>query len=528
MPRKKVTITVVSSDCKVYANPGQNLMEALTGANIFLRTDCGGRGTCGKCSVRVMEQDGIVTMTKACQYSPEADLSIDIPDKSMLAAHIIKKAPLHLPKAFQKKFSKRKARKKIGLAADLGTTTIGLYLCDIHKGKILSSLAVKNPQFLYGDDVMSRIGAINKNRDLLRHLQKLVVNAIEWGMKKMMASVGQKKSYPVKSVVVGNPAMIHILLGVDPESIGIFPYQPAFNKARQVSSRAIGFSSGDFPIRTLPQISGFIGGDIISAAIAGDLASRPAGTLLIDLGTNGELMLKANTNIFATSCATGPAFEGASIDCGIQAVPGAVDNILITKKNLLPQATCIPAPDGSTVRPAGICGTGVISAVSQLWKNKMIESGGALIKLKNSKGVVIDSSGRSRFIIVPQGSDSNHHEIYLSQKDIRSVQLGKSAMRTGIDLLLNHAGLDAPENVLVAGAFGNFLDLKDLIQIGMIPEVLSANVQFVGNAAGSGAVMSLCDSSSMQAAVKLADNTTVIDLAGTPDFQDCFINNLSF
>ncbi len=524
----KYLIDLLPHGRKLPAKPGKSLIESLIDQNIFLRSDCGGKGTCEKCQVKRKLENGTHEIINACTYIVSEDIKIEIPETSMLSSHIISKAPVSLPKVFTDRFENIKEKECHGIAVDLGTTTIAVYLCNTSKGRILSSLSVKNPQVLYGDDVMSRIGAIGQDERNLVHLQNLVVRAIEWGAKDLLSSLDLEESMISQMVVVGNPTMIHILAGVDPKSIGVSPYQPAFYDAKSIPSDDLGFKLESFPIQILPQISGFIGGDILSAAIAVDLENKPDGTLLVDLGTNGELMLKANGKFFATSCATGPAFEGASLSCGMQAIPGAINKIQIKVKKDLLEYTFINPLKFSKLKPSGICGTGVISAVAQLRQKKMIESGGAFNKDVIHSALKKDISGKVQFSIVPENHSQDAAEIFISQKDIRSVQLGKAALITGIEFLLKEAGIDMPIHIFVAGAFGSFLDKKDMMTLGMIPAMDIAKVQTAGNLAGVGAVMILCNDTYLKKSIQMAKQINVVDLTCDQDFQETFIKRLSF
>jgi len=332
-------------------------------------------------------------------------------------------------------------------------------------------VAVKNPQALYGDDVMSRIGSINQNKDNLQHLQKFVVNAMEWGINELIKAQKHDVIEISRIVTVGNPAMIHILAGVDPSSIGVSPYQPAFNDARKLDTKDLGFSFSNISLQILPQVPGFIGGDILSAGLATDFTDQPKGTLLIDLGTNGELLLKGKDSLFATSCATGPAFEGASLSCGTQAIPGAVNNISITDRKAYPEFTIINPKNSKKVKPFGVCGTGVISAVAEFCRNQIVQANGAFVNDTDIIPLQKDSNGRKAYTPVPDDVSQNGSSVHINQKDIRSVQLGKSALVTGIEFLLKAAGYEHAEKIIIAGAFGTHIEKEDMLTLGMIPNI---------------------------------------------------------
>jgi uncharacterized 2Fe-2S/4Fe-4S cluster protein (DUF4445 family) len=516
MQNKEVLIQILPHKRQLTTSSGQNLLEALIHQSIFLRSDCGGKGTCGKCMVQRRRDDGAYETIKSCRYVVNADISIKIPEASMLSSHIMSKAPVSFPTEFKNRFLHAAGGDSYGIAVDLGTTTLAVYLCNTARGEIISSLAIKNPQAIYGDDVMSRIGVISQGIENLVKLQRLVVKSIEWGMEELLLSFAHERISISRMAVVGNPAMIHILVGVNPRPIGVSPYQPAFYNAATFCSAQLGFGGNDFPIQTLPQVSGFIGGDLLAAALAVDLERQPEGTLLVDLGTNGELILKGNDQFYATSCATGPAFEGASLSCGMQAIPGAINSVKINDDQTVIAFSMINASDAPEIRPSGICGAGVINAVAQFCEKQIIAPSGVF------------TSGRKSYIIVPENSDLCRPPISISQKDIRSVQLGKSALITGIEFLLMKAGLSRPRKIIIAGAFGSHLDKVDLIRLGIIPKIDLDQIEMAGNSAGSGAVMALCDEEYIDKATQMAAKIEIVDLACNIEFQNIFISNLSF
>jgi uncharacterized 2Fe-2S/4Fe-4S cluster protein (DUF4445 family) len=229
MQDRKPLIRILPHGRQIKTSTSQNLLEALMHQSIFLRSDCGGKGTCGKCMVQKRRDDGTYKSIKSCRHVLKEDISIIIPEASMLSSHIMSKAPVSFPIAFNDRFKHATDKDCYGIAVDLGTTTIAVYLCNTAKGEIISSLALKNPQAMYGDDVMSRIGVISQDIANLGKLQKLVVKSIEWGMKELLHSIGNASIAISRMVVVGNPSMIHILVGIDPKSIGAgvlsFPIQ---------------------------------------------------------------------------------------------------------------------------------------------------------------------------------------------------------------------------------------------------------------------------------------------------------------
>lgn len=524
MKAEQSIITILPQKRLVKTTPGFSLLESLNHHGIFLRSDCGGKGRCQKCQVDKITKSGERRTIESCMHQIHEDVSIEIPESSLASSHTMSKADVRLPPTFDRQFENKPGKNDtLAAAIDLGTTTIGIYLCHTGTAKVISSIAVKNPQAIYGDDVMSRITAANQNPEKLTRLQQLVVKSIEWGIGQLLSQLPDETTFPAHTisrvVVVGNPTMIHILAGISPESIGMSPYLPVFHEERKLNSRELGFSMDDFFLQILPQISGFIGGDILAAAMGVDLENQPDATLLIDLGTNGELMLKKGDQIFAASCATGPAFEGASLSCGMQASAGAINSVEIDHHQQVTNVSMVMPPKKrkkSTIKPSGVCGAGVINAVAQFCDQKIILPDGAF------------TSERNAYTLVPADDAANGVPVEISQKDIRSVQLGKSALITGIEFLLKNAGLEKPEKIIIAGAFGSYLNKQDLVRLGMIPDIDLSAIDAAGNAAGAGAVMTVCDESYVQKAVEMADTIQIIELAGNIEFQDVFINNLQF
>jgi uncharacterized 2Fe-2S/4Fe-4S cluster protein (DUF4445 family) len=527
MDNTSCNITLLPHGRQIVTNTGENVLEALLAHNIFLRSDCGGKGKCGKCRVEIIAGDGSATSLEACTLKISGNISLRIPELSLLSPHIIDKAPAILPASFLSKPVKNSSAGRLpGIAVDLGTTTLAVYLCDTANRKVLSSVAVKNPQALYGDDVMSRIGQIGEDPGKLVRLQQLVIKAIEWGIGVLLEDAALAAESLKEMVVVGNPTMIHILLGVSPFSIGLSPYTPQFFEARQTPAADLGLAFPHVTVHTLPQVSGFIGGDMLAAILATELAGQPTGTLLVDLGTNGELVLKGGDGLYATSCATGPAFEGAALSCGMQAIPGAIDKVVIDVRENIPKYSVVRKNDTVEIRPSGLCGSGVISAVSALIQSGLVDSSGLFDRSAAALRQSADE-GR-RYVIVAADQAAYGREIAISQKDIRAVQLGKAALITGIEFLLRAAGVEKVQKIMIAGAFGSYLDKEDMAALGMIPAIDPKSIEVYGNSAGAGAIMALCDEEYRLLAEEYAADLRVIELAAKRDFQNAFIQRLGF
>ncbi len=542
---KKDEFTIFLHDNPIKVKKGQSLMHALLEKGIFLRADCGGSGRCAKCSVKIIQdlpeskkllesKDESTESTRfnyrnvlACQETVTENLVIEIPQSVNLS-----------PDAIQKPRISHKLNSRISgiltgehstsghcLAVDLGTTTIAIYLCNLENASIDGSVSLKNPQFLFGTDVMSRITALSENPMILGRLQKVVVQAIDLGIRNLCLSRNEIDPKSIRRMaVVGNSVMLHLFLGKDPSSIGVAPYEPKFYETQMVSAGRLGFNfNHNTEIFTIPLISGFLGADIVAASLAVDLKEQPFGTVLADVGTNGELMAVGSESMIATSCATGPALEGAAIEHGMQAVSGAISAVSID----MTSGRVKYMVKGSR-KPRGICGSGIISAVAELLRAKILLPDGRFDPFSGYDRIRLNHKNIPEFVLVSENESGTGKVITLTQADIRNVQLAKGAFRTGIDLLCEKIGLAVPRRLLVAGAFGNYIRKQDALAIGMFPPMSEKNIRIVGNAAGEGAILSLFDTQSLMQAHDLANSTQVIDLASHKNFQDHFVDSLSF
>jgi uncharacterized 2Fe-2S/4Fe-4S cluster protein (DUF4445 family) len=546
-PRQKIRITFNGQPYP--AERGQTALEALINNGLLLRSDCGGKGRCGKCQINVHDPDpaslsppsegevkilgpkGLAAGYRlACCATLLNDISLEIPASARLSASVLEKAPpLLLEKHSILKARSDSQKTNYSLAVDLGTTTIAVYLCDPAAGKVIASIAMRNPQAIFGDDVMSRISVISADPNLLKRLQRMAVKTIEWGAQALIDSMKIAPARIKTMMVVGNSTMIHIFVGQNPASIGVYPYEPQFVEEKQFAADSLGFSfNPKAEIHTLPLITGFIGADTVGATVAAELEENPVGTMLVDVGTNGEIMFLGKTGLVATSCATGPAFEGATIQHGMQAVPGAINTVKIDQKKRTVSYSLIQKGPGNTQKPLGICGTGVISAVAELLRAGIISKDGAFNHETKYPNLQLDENNTAQFILVPPEKTADGRAIVLTQKDVRAIQLAKGAIRTGIELLCIETNIDLPGKILLAGAFGSYINPEDALTIGMLPDLPPEDIEGVGNAAGAGAILALFDERFAKKAKELSRSTRVLDLSTHPDFQDTFINALSF
>ncbi len=521
------TIRVGPDDKTIKADEGESLITALASSGILLRSDCGGKGRCGKCRVRIRDREtGHARSALACRTPVETDLRVEIPDASRLAPEVLQKDRLAPADGVRLPLVRTPlpADHDCGLAVDLGTTTIAVYLCDLVQGGVAASASVKNPQALFGADVMSRITAVSERPERLNPLRQLAVEAVEQTAGVLCRTAGTDPERIRQMTVVGNPTMIHLFIGRNPAPLGIFPYQPAFTAENRLMGGDLKFRFlKNAVIYTLPLVSGFVGSDAVAGALAVDLPGAADGTMLVDVGTNGEVLLKAPEGILATSCATGPAFEGAAISHGMSATRGAIDDVKILGDTVRWRAI-----GDASDRPLGICGSGVLSATAALLSAGVAGPDGRFRTEPFPHARLQREEGKWHFTLATADAAGSDDPIRFTQTDIRAVQLAKGALRTGIDILCEESGIDAPERLLLAGAFGAYMDKMDALRIGMFPPMPPDQISVAGNAAGIGAVMALLDDDARKAASVMASAIRVVELSAHSGFQDRFISALSF
>lgn len=412
-----------------------------------------------------------------------------------------------------------------GLAVDIGTTSVVAFLCDLLQGRIVGMRTAGNPQAIYGEDVISRMTHIQQDGAALADMRRRLVDELNQLIDEIAAEAGIALRDIVDTVVVGNPTMQHILLGINPEPLGRGPYLPVW--ADGVELTAAELSLHALPrsrVFVFPSIAGYIGGDTLAALLTRGPEFYRGTQLLIDVGTNGEVVLAHDGALVATSCATGPVYEGAHIRCGMRAVPGAIERVWIDPKGRIRCAAIRDGEQGTDRRPVGLCGSGVISAVAALVGGGLIGEDGGLAPPQSHPALSGSAFGRAEEITLVAGAYSRTgRDIVLTQHDVRSVQLGKSALRAGIEILLADCGIDKVDRIHLAGTFGNHLEPDDILKIGLVPPVPVERVRSIGNAAGDGARMALFNRHHRRRVGALARRVRVLELSLRSDFQDLFV-----
>ena len=420
-----------------------------------------------------------------------------------------------------------------GVAFDIGTTTLVGMLIDLNTGKQLTTASRTNPQVVYGDDVISRITYTQDKPEGLKELQERVVG----GMNEMIGELSQTahidRNCIYEATAVGNTTMNHILLNINPWHIAQSPYVACVRRAVEVKARRLGLHINETGnLYAMPNIAGFVGGDTVGVILAADLMGSDTIKLAIDIGTNGEIAFGSKERIVACSCAAGPAFEGARIQHGMRAADGAIDKVLIQDRDVAVSVI-------GNVPARGLCGTGLIDAVAELLRVGIVDPMGRVLSGDELPAdlsdevrarVVRGESSGSDFILVHKEQSQSGQALRLTQRDIREVQLAKGAIYAGIQVLKSVLGVDNDDisEVLLAGAFGNFIRRSMAKRIGLLPDVPVDRIRFVGNAAGVGSKMALVAKQCRDEAERISRETEYIELGGRPDFQQEFMMAMTF
>lgn len=420
--------------------------------------------------------------------------------------------------------------KGIGVAFDIGTTTVVGMLWDLEKGQMIDTCAATNPQNKYGMDVISRITYCGKNTDRHKELRNKILECLNNLIKKLCKNA-KRSIYEIKKITIcGNTIMSHIAAGFSSESLAVAPFTPAYTGTLNMKALNIDLDLNPMTdVTFLPNIAGHVGGDITAGVLASRVMDQEGLTFFIDIGTNGEMILADGKNMYACSTAAGPAFEGASIKCGMRAADGAIEKVWIDNGNVFFKTIGESAAKG-------ICGSGLIDIIAQMLDAGLINKKGRLISADDAeeKGLpneiterIIEVNGKREFIIL---KNKNGNDIVITQNDIREVQLAKGAVAAGIKIMLDKTGnsIDTINKVMVAGAFGSYIDKKNAVRIGLLPPVDTDKIISVGNAAGTGVSMALVSEAELEYAEALPEKIHHIDLAAEESFQSIFIKAMSF
>ncbi|MEM0057899.1 MAG: ASKHA domain-containing protein [Candidatus Bathyarchaeia archaeon] len=602
---ENVEVTFEPISKRVLVNAGTTVLQAANEAGISLTTECGGKGTCGKCRVIVGKPECLSELTDserrhlstfevsqgyrlACQAKVLRSTTIMLPAESHLGTRrfqatglervltpkpAVKKVHVKmskptlsdirpdyerlvdaLPPIYQQAEVAHEVLKEIptiirqsnfdvtatiwsgrriisvesgdtsekvfGLAVDIGTSKIVCHLVDLVNGKTLDIESAENPQLVYGEDIISRITFATADPKNLETLQKALVNVINKIVGKICRRQGIERGQIYEAVVVGNTAMHHLFLGIQPKYVALSPFTPAVKKQLNVEASKLKIRIKPSGIVTiLPVIAGFVGADAVADALASGICDSEDVSMLIDVGTNTEVLVGNSQDVIACSCASGPAFEGFHIRHGVKAVEGAIEKVRIREDFEVEYETI------GRKKPIGLCGSAMIDLVAEMFKRGLIDSGGRInLNMKTER--LRKRNGEIEFVVAWGGETKTGRDITITQGDIREVQLAKAAIYAACSILMEKKGLkeDDFDRVFVAGAFGNYLNLENAKVLGLIPDIPLEKIEFIGNAAITGAKMALISVEAREKADEISRKTRYVELAADQNFNKEFID----
>ncbi len=421
-----------------------------------------------------------------------------------------------------------------GLAVDVGSTTIAAHLCDLESGDVLASGGIMNPQIRFGEDLMSRVSYSMMNPGGSVQMTQAVQQAVNALAGDIAASVGLDRQDILEVTLVGNPIMHHLFLGIDPVELGGAPFALATDQSMNLRAAAVGLTlHPNARIYLLPCIAGHVGADAAGMVLAERPDTLSAMSLLVDVGTNAEIVLGNNQRLLACSSPTGPAFEGAQISCGQRAAPGAIERVRIDAQTLEPRFKVIgsdlwsddPGFAASTAQigVTGICGSGIIEIVAEMYLAGIITQDGVISGELAARSPRVVASGRTFAYVLHQGAQL----LQITQNDVRAIQLAKAALYAGIALLMERMGTTQVDRIRLAGAFGSHIDVKYAMILGMIPDCDLSQVTSAGNAAGTGARIALLDATARPTIEELVRRVEKIETAIEPRFQEHFVEAMA-
>lgn len=428
-----------------------------------------------------------------------------------------------------------------GLAVDIGSTTVAGHLCDLRTGELLATEAIMNPQVAYGEDLMSRVSYAMTNKTGLATMHEAIIDALNTLASRAARAANLQARDIHDAVFVGNTTMVHILLGINPRELGGAPFALATRDSVEVRARDLGLRlHPGAHVHVLPAEAGHVGADNVATLIAETPYRDAAVSLIIDVGTNAEIVLGNNEWLYSASSPTGPAFEGAQISYGMRAAPGAIERVRIDPQTLESRIRVIgeerwsdewnldpdaPLESQPQHLAAGICGSGIIEAVAEMYLAGIILPDGRFnAELENDR--VRWRGKQGAYVLATRDQTATGRSIVVTQDDVRSIQLAKAALYAGAKLLLVRAGMPAIERIVLAGAFGSYIDPKYAMVLGLIPDCALSSVVAVGNAAGDGARIALLNRDKRDEAADISRRVTYIETAVDPEFQNEFVRAL--
>ncbi|MBP2625484.1 MAG: ferredoxin [Firmicutes bacterium] len=522
-------------------NVGDDLLTAARQGGVILESPCNGNGTCGKCKVKILSSLAEEEIVLACHTKVDHDVVVEIIERhdsgnlqikqdglvnsGEIDSIITKKyiSPSNVTHVYRKKelisTEQGNTEEEIyGLAIDIGTTTLVVSLVNLLTGEELAGAGALNPQSRLGQDVLSRIRYASKEQGLVE-MNQLIIEELNRMILQVTADAAIVAHHVYELVLSGNTCMLHLAVKANPGPLGKYPYTPVIRGGNSIAANDLGlYAVPNAEAYLSPIISAYVGGDITSGILVSRLAEREDTNLFIDIGTNGEIVLATGGRLVATSTAAGPAFEGMNISCGMRAAPGAIEGFSLTTDG---ERTLKNIGDQAAV---GICGSGLLDIVAALVQNGVIEGNGKFSKTMNENlsALLTQVNGKVVFSVA--------EGVYLSQPDIRQVQLAKGAIRAGIEALLEYQNITVADvdRVLIAGSFGYHLNPDSLIGIGLLPEAFRDKIEFLGNTSKTGGQEFLLNQGSRLAIDQTIAEIAVLELATVDKFDRLFVKCLEF
>ncbi len=425
-----------------------------------------------------------------------------------------------------------------GLAVDIGSTTVAAYLCDLRTGEVLATESAMNPQITFGEDLMSRVSYVMMHDDGTEKMHDAIIKALNKLAGQAAHAAGLKLRDIHELVVAGNTTMIHLFLGVDPRELGGAPFALANRDAMDIKARDLGLRLHPAAnVHVLPSEAGHVGADNVAVLIAEEPHRQEEIELIVDVGTNAEIVLGNSQWLMSASSPTGPAFEGAQISAGMRAAPGAIERVRIDRATGHANFRVIGderwsddwdvhAPSVLAGKPeylaAGICGSGIIEVVAELFLAGILQADGRFNAAHPTDRLVWEGR-RGAYILATPEQTANGQPLYVTQDDVRNIQLAKAALYAGAKILMKRAGVETVDRIVLAGAFGSYIDPLYALVLGLIPDCNPQRISAVGNAAGDGARIALLNRAKRREAMELAHSVRYVETAVAQDFQDEFV-----
>jgi len=551
---------------------GTTVLQAARGLGVDIDSICGGQARCSRCQVepiegmfakegitssadhlsdmsvdeQICQQEGLLKTGNrlSCQAKILDDIKIAVPASSQVHDQVVRKnlevLAIEVDPPIQPGFRNR----VYGVAVDVGSTTIAAHLCDLSNGEVLASTGAMNPQIRYGEDLMSRVSYAMLHSGGAKQMTDVVRSAIN----ELIASAAKKAHVDLSEIfeitLVGNPVMHHLLLGLDPTPLGAAPFPLTVEDATEIPATGLDLHlAAGARAYVLPCIAGHVGADTAAVLLAERPWESDEISLIIDVGTNAEIILGNRKKLLAASSPTGPAFEGAQISSGQRAAPGAIERVRIDPQTLEPRFKVIggnfwsnePGFDeelgveehgGQHV--TGICGSGIIEAIASMYLAGIIRPDGVIDGSLADRNERIEASGRTFSYLLYRGEpESGGPEIRIQQADVRAIQLAKAALYAGARLLMDRMGVDKVDRIRLAGAFGSHIDVKYAMVLGMIPDCDLAQVSSAGNAASTGARIALLNKASRKEIESRVRQVEKVETATDANFQKHFVDAMA-